>query len=51
MRRDLRKSTLAEMVQSFSFADPTAVGALDNSFPRYNGAPSLKYPIIIQDEA
>lgn len=45
------KSTLAEMVRSFGFADPASVGALDNSFPRYNGAPSLEYPIIVQDEA
>lgn len=45
------KSTLAEMVRSFSFADPAGVGALDNSFPRYNGAPSLTYPVIVQDEA
>ncbi|MBA8905479.1 SOS response-associated peptidase [Aminobacter ciceronei] len=45
------RSTLAEMVRGFSFADPGDVGALDNSFPRYNGAPSLVYPVIVQDEA
>lgn len=44
------KSTLAEMVRSFSFADSAGVGALDNSFPRYNGAPRQVYPIIVQDE-
>lgn len=45
------KSTLAGMVRRFGFADPVAVGVLDNSFPRYNGAPSLQYPIIVQGEA
>ncbi|GAA2849231.1 putative SOS response-associated peptidase YedK [Aminobacter aminovorans] len=45
------KSTLAEMVRSLGFADPAAIGPLDNSFPRYNGAPSLIYPVIVQDEA
>lgn len=35
----LSNRTLAEMLRSFRFADPTAVGGLDNAFPRYNGAP------------
>ena len=45
------KSTLAEMVRGFSFADPAGVTGLGNAFPRYNGAPTLIYPIIVQDEA
>ena len=44
------KSTLADMVSRFSFAEPSEVGALDNTFPRYNGAPSQWYPIIVLDE-
>ena len=44
------KSTLADMVSRFSFADPAEVGALDNTLPRYNGAPTQDYPIIIVDE-
>ena len=44
------KSTLAEMVSHFSFAEPSEVGAIDNTLPRYNGAPTQYYPIIILDE-
>lgn len=44
------KSTIAELVRRFSFADPGGVLALDNSFPRFNGAPRLLYPIIAMDE-
>ena len=44
------KSTLADMVSHFSFSDPAEVGALDNTLPRYNGAPTQDYPIIIVDE-
>ena len=44
------KSTLAEMVSHFSFSDPAEVGALGNTLPRYNGAPTQDYPIIIVDE-
>jgi putative SOS response-associated peptidase YedK len=44
------KSTLAEMVSHFGFSDPAEVGALDNTFPRYNGAPTQDYPIIVVDE-
>jgi putative SOS response-associated peptidase YedK len=44
------KSSLADMVRNFGFADPGAIGALDNTFPRYNGAPSQMYPIIVLDE-
>jgi hypothetical protein len=39
------KNSIAEMVRRFSFANPGEVGALDNSFPRYNGAPTQMYPI------
>ncbi len=45
------KSTLAELVRGFSFADPSGVAGLGNAFPRYNGAPTLIYPIIVPDEA
>ena len=44
------KSTLADMVSHFSFSDPAEVGALGNTLPRYNGAPTQDYPIIIVDE-
>lgn len=44
------KSTLAEMVRAFSFADPAGVGSLDNQLPRYNGAPRQFYPIIMRSE-
>jgi putative SOS response-associated peptidase YedK len=44
------KTSVAEMVRRFNFADPGGVGALDNSFPRYNGAPTQMYPIIVVDE-
>ena len=38
------------MVRKFSFAHPGEIGAIDNSFPRYNGAPRLLYPIIVREE-
>ena len=44
------KNTLAEMVRKFSFAHPGEIGAIDNSFPRYNGAPRLLYPIIVRED-
>ncbi|MGE3364020.1 MAG: SOS response-associated peptidase [Rhizobiaceae bacterium] len=44
------RSTLAEMVRRFSFADATGVDVLSNQFPRYNGAPRQVYPIIVMDE-
>jgi putative SOS response-associated peptidase YedK len=44
------KSTIADMVRRFSFANPARINALDNAFPLYNGAPTLSYPIIIVDE-
>ncbi|KWV56677.1 hypothetical protein AS026_33055 [Rhizobium altiplani] len=43
------KATLEEMLQNFAFADRGDVRSLSNQFPRYNGAPSLDYPIIIRD--
>ena len=43
------KSTLADMVSPFTFADPAEVGALGNTLPRYNGAPSQWCPIIVVD--
>ena len=44
------KTTLAEMVRGFSFARPGEVGAIGNTFPRYNGAPRQFYPIIVREE-
>ena len=43
------KATLEEMLQNFAFAARGDVEALSNQFPRFNGAPSLYYPIIIRD--
>ena len=43
------KATLEEMLQNFAFASRGDVVSLSNQFPRYNGAPSLYYPIIIRD--
>ncbi|WP_026619950.1 putative SOS response-associated peptidase YedK (plasmid) [Ensifer sp. WSM1721] len=43
------KSTLGELLRNFSFAQRERVEGLANQFPRYNGAPSLYYPIIIRD--
>ncbi len=43
------KATLEEMLQNFAFAGRGDVGSLSNQFPRYNGAPSLYYPIIVRD--
>lgn len=37
------------MLQNFAFAGRGDVGNLSNQFPRFNGAPSLYYPIIIRD--
>ncbi len=44
------KSTIPEMVRRFRFANPAGVHALGNAFPRYNGAPTQSYPIIVVDE-
>lgn len=43
------KSTLNELLREFSMAERQAVEGMANQFPRYNGAPSLYYPIIIRD--
>jgi hypothetical protein len=43
------KSTLGELLRNFSCAQRERVEGLANQFPRYNGAPSLYYPIIIRD--
>lgn len=43
------KSTLDELLRGFSLAEREAVLGMANQFPRYNGAPSLYYPIIIRD--
>ncbi|MER8848572.1 MULTISPECIES: hypothetical protein [Mesorhizobium] len=38
------------MVRRFEFVHPGEVERLGNSFPLWNGAPSLTYPIIIREE-
>ncbi|MFC0804797.1 SOS response-associated peptidase [Ensifer sp. P24N7] len=43
------KSTLGDLLRNFSFAATERVEGLANQFPRYNGAPSLHYPIIVRD--
>ena len=43
------KTSLEELVRNFAFAERGAIDALGNRFPRYNGAPTLDYPIIIRD--
>ncbi|MBW9055640.1 SOS response-associated peptidase [Rhizobium mesosinicum] len=41
------RSDLATLMQAFAFAGREGVLGMANQFPRYNGAPSLEYPIII----
>ena len=43
------KTNLEGMMDAFAFADRKGALGLSNQFPRYNGAPSLDYPIIIRD--
>lgn len=43
------KATLDDLLREFGFADPGDTGALSNAFPRWNGAPSLEYPLIARD--
>lgn len=43
------KTSLDELVRNFAFAERGAIDGLGNSFPRYNGAPTQDYPIIIRD--
>jgi putative SOS response-associated peptidase YedK len=44
------KTDLDSMLSAFAFAKRTAdVEAMANAFPRWNGAPSLEYPIIVMD--
>ncbi|WP_087001659.1 SOS response-associated peptidase [Rhizobium sullae] len=43
------KTNLESMMNAFAFADRKGALGLANHFPRYNGAPSLDYPIIIKD--
>ncbi len=43
------KSSLDDLLRGFSFAERSAVMGMANQLPRYNGAPSLTYPIIITD--
>jgi putative SOS response-associated peptidase YedK len=43
------KSTLEGLMRAFSFARSEGVQGLANQFPRYNGAPTQTYPIIIRD--
>ncbi len=43
------KSDLVTLMQAFAFAGREGALGMANQFPRYNGAPSLDYPIIIMD--
>jgi putative SOS response-associated peptidase YedK len=44
------KTNLSDMLSAFAFARRTEeVEAMANAFPRWNGAPSLEYPIIVMD--
>ena len=43
------KSTLKGLMRTFSFARSEGVEGIANQFPRYNGAPTQTYPIIIRD--
>ena len=43
------KTTLKGLMRAFSFARSEGVGGLANQFPRYNGAPTQIYPVIIHD--
>ncbi len=43
------KTTLEGLMRAFAFARNERIGGLANQFPRYNGAPTQTYPIIIRD--
>ena len=43
------KADLQTMVSAFSFANSDGIQGLANQLPRYNGAPTQTYPIIIRD--
>ena len=43
------KSNLDGLLREFSFAEREAVEGMANQFPRYNGAPSLYYPVIVTE--
>lgn len=43
------KTTIEGLMRAFSFADKGEAEQLGNAFPRYNGAPGLDYPIIINE--
>lgn len=43
------KTNLEGLMQAFAWAGREGALGLDNQFPRYNGAPSLNYPIIIME--
>lgn len=44
------KTNLDDMLRDFAFAQRTEeVDRAANSFPRYNGAPGLDYPLIVRD--
>lgn len=43
------KTNLEGLLRAFSFAKREGVEGLANQLPRFNGAPSQYYPIIIQD--
>ncbi|MFC5760353.1 SOS response-associated peptidase [Rhizobium sp. GCM10022189] len=44
------KSDFETLLRNFSFARRADSLNLGNQFPRYNGAPSLDYPVIVKEE-
>ncbi|MBZ9698681.1 SOS response-associated peptidase [Mesorhizobium sp. CO1-1-9] len=50
MRTRFRKDHNPRHLRRFEFAHPGEVERLGNSFPLWNGGPSLTYPIIIREE-
>lgn len=43
------KTNLENLMRAFSFARREGALGLANQFPRYNGAPTLNYPVIIME--
>jgi hypothetical protein len=43
------KTSIDGIMRSFAFAQKGDVEQLGNTFPRWNGAPSLDYPLIVMD--
>lgn len=48
-RRVFVKASIDGILRSFTFAQKGGAEQLGNTFPRWNGAPSLDDPLIIMD--